>query len=232
MKPKQKRTPATRPEIVATAHSAAGLRAACSLRRGEVDLIELRLDLLRGTKGGLWGAMSKLRAPVLLTARHPAEGGAKGLSAAERRNLLAEFLPEARAVDVELRSITSFRGLLREADRRGVRKIISFHDFSGTPSLPRLRRLVANAAQHGADIIKIATFLRGPSDLAVLLSLQASGAGATPLATMGMGPLGRVSRLALAASGSRLVYGYLDRAQVPGQWPAVGLRRRIAEVMP
>ena len=230
MKPKQKRTPATRPEIVATAHSAAGLRAACSLRRGEVDLIELRLDLLRGTAGGVRGAMSKLRAPVLLTARHPAEGGARGLSGAERRNLLAEFLPEARAVDVELRSVTFFQGLLREADRRGVRKIISFHDFSGTPSLPRLRRIVANAAQHGADIVKIATFLRGPSDLAVLLSLQSSAKN-TRLATMGMGPLGRVSRLALAASGSRLVYGYLDRAQVPGQWPAVGLRRRIAEVM-
>ena len=231
MKPKQKRTPATRPEVVATAHNAAGLRAACSLRRGEVDLVELRLDLLRGTAGGVRGAMSKLRAPVLLTARHPAEGGAKGLSAPERRNLLAEFLPEARAVDVELRSVTSFQGLLREADRRGIRKIISFHDFSGTPSLPRLRRIVAGAARHGADIVKIATFLRGPRDLAVLLSLQAS-AKSTRLATMGMGPLGRISRLALAAAGSRLVYGYLDRAQVPGQWPAVGLRRRIAEVMP
>jgi len=227
MKPKQKRTPATRPEIVATAHNAAGLRTASSLRRGEVDLVELRLDLLRGVRG----AMPKLRVPVLLTARHPAEGGAKSLSAAGRRNLLAEFLPEARAVDVELRSVTSFQSLLREADRRGVRKIISFHDFSGTPSLPRLRRTVARAAQQGADIIKIATFLRGPRDLAVLLSLQAS-AKSTRLATMGMGPLGRISRLALAAAGSRLVYGYLDRAQVPGQWPAVGLRRRIAEVMP
>ena len=49
---------------------------------------------------------------------------------------------------------------------------------------------------------------------------------------MGMGPMGRVSRLVLAAAGSCLNYGYLDRAQVPGQWPAAELKRRIAEVLP
>jgi 3-dehydroquinate dehydratase-1 len=47
-----------------------------------------------------------------------------------------------------------------------------------------------------------------------------------------MGPLGRISRLVLAAAGSRLNYGYLDRPQVPGQWPAAELARRIGEVCP
>ena len=48
---------------------------------------------------------------------------------------------------------------------------------------------------------------------------------------MGMGPLGKVSRLVLAAAGSRLNYGYLDKPQVPGQWPALELVRRIEEVL-
>jgi 3-dehydroquinate dehydratase-1 len=49
---------------------------------------------------------------------------------------------------------------------------------------------------------------------------------------MGMGPLGKVSRLVLAAAGSRLNYGYLDKPQVKGQWPALELVRRIGEVAP
>jgi 3-dehydroquinate dehydratase-1 len=49
---------------------------------------------------------------------------------------------------------------------------------------------------------------------------------------MGMGPLGKVSRLVLAAAGSRLNYGYLDKPQVPGQWPAPELVRRLEEVLP
>ncbi len=51
------------------------------------------------------------------------------------------------------------------------------------------------------------------------------------LAVMGMGPLGRVSRLALATAGSVLNYGYLGSGpQVPGQWSAATLRERIEEL--
>jgi 3-dehydroquinate dehydratase-1 len=49
---------------------------------------------------------------------------------------------------------------------------------------------------------------------------------------MGMGPLGKVSRLVLAAAGSRLNYGYLDKPQVAGQWPALELARRLEEILP
>jgi 3-dehydroquinate dehydratase-1 len=47
---------------------------------------------------------------------------------------------------------------------------------------------------------------------------------------MGMGALGRVSRLLLAQLGSVLNYGYLDQATVPGQWPAARLRELIREL--
>jgi 3-dehydroquinate dehydratase-1 len=49
---------------------------------------------------------------------------------------------------------------------------------------------------------------------------------------MGMGPLGKVSRLVLPMAGARLVYGYLDRPQVEGQWPAEMLSARLAELAP
>jgi 3-dehydroquinate dehydratase-1 len=151
-------------------------------------------------------ALPRIRVPILVTARHPSEGGAGALTAARRRALLEQNLHRAAAVDVELRSATALAAVLDEAARRRVVRVVSFHDFRRTPDLPRLRDLVA------------------------LLILQAGTK--VPLATMGMGPLGKVSRLVLAATGSRLNYGYLDKPQVKGQWPALELARRLGEVMP
>lgn len=216
--------------LVATVHTPAGLRQARALAASEFGFVEIRLDTLSGAEGDLAGAVSRIRAPLLFTARHQAEGGAGRLSAAKRRDLLEAFLPAARAVDVELRSAGAMAGLLENAHRQRITRVVSFHDFRGTPGLPRLREVVRRARRAGADIVKIATMLGGPRDLAVLLMLQ--GAAKVPLATMGMGPLGKVSRLVLAAAGSRLNYGYLDKPQVAGQWPARELALRLGEVLP
>ena len=76
--------------------------------------------------------------------------------------------------------------------------------------------------------MKFATTLRQSGDLAILAALQE--AAPLPMATMGMGPLGRISRLLLASMGSVVNYGYLDRPTVPGQWPAQRLRELIREL--
>jgi 3-dehydroquinate dehydratase-1 len=226
----KKKSPAPSSLVVATAHTLRGLREAGNLRKGDVGYVEVRLDTPALRHARLIGTMQEICPRILLTARHPAEGGAQPLGARERRALLAEWLPKAGAVDVELRSVSSMAGVLGEAHRRGITRVISFHDFRITPRPARLREVVRRAAAAGADIVKIATHLRGPRDLASLLVLQ-SGTNVA-LATMGMGPLGKVSRLVLAAAGSRLNYGYLDRARVPGQWPALELVRRLGEIMP
>jgi 3-dehydroquinate dehydratase-1 len=218
------------PLVVATAHTAQGLPEATALRPGQVGLVEIRLDALAAKARELDKALSRIRVPILLTARHPSEGGAASLTIARRCALLERYLPQAAAVDVELRSVSALAGVLDEAAWRKVLRVVSFHDFRRTPSLPRLREIVRKSAAAGADIVKIATHLRGAQDLAVLLLLQ--GGAKVPLATMGMGPLGKVSRLVLAAAGSRLNYGYLDKPQVKGQWPALELVRRIGEVAP
>jgi 3-dehydroquinate dehydratase-1 len=230
MNSKKKLEPALRPLVVATAHTARGLSDASKLRLGAVDFVEIRLDCLLASRRAIAPAASRIRGPILLTARHPVEGGAGNLSSTARRSLYQELLPLASAVDVELRSVGPMQPVLASAAERGTLSVISFHDFRGTPGLVRLREVVGAARRSGADFVKIATMLRGPKDLAVLLQLQ-SLYPSIALATMGMGPLGRVSRLALAAAGSRLNYGYLDRPQVSGQWPAVQLRERLDEVM-
>ncbi len=229
MKKKQKLPLAASALTVATVHTARGIAEAGRLRTDAVSAVEVRLDCLTRRLDLVRGILSRLRLPVILTARHPAEGGAGALTLAARRALLEEFLPHAAAIDIEIRSARGMQRLLEEAGHREIVAIFSFHDFRRTPSLARLRRIVADARRAGAGVVKIATQLRGARDLAVLLQLQALE-GTSPLATMGMGPLGRVSRLALAAAGSRLNYGYLDRPQVAGQWPAARLSALIHEI--
>lgn len=216
--------------VVATAHTPAGLREARALRASDVGWVEIRLDVLGAERAKLDHSLSDIQAPLLLTARHPAEGGVGMLNAAQRRGLLEKFLLMSAAIDIELRSVAGMGSLLETSRCLRVTKIVSFHDFRGTPGLPRLRQVVRRSVSAGADIVKIATFLRGPGDLAILLLLQS--AAKVPLSTMGMGPLGKVSRLLLAAAGSRLNYGYLDKPQVDGQWPARELVHRIGEVLP
>lgn len=217
--------------VVATAHTAAGWRAAQRLRPVDgIDFVELRLDSLRLSGPQVLAGAAGLPCPLIVTARHPAEGGAGRWSDAERLDLLRGGLAGASVVDVELRSVRALQAVLDEAARRRVVRVLSFHDFRGTPALPVLRRKISEARRAGAEVVKIATALRHAGDLATLLQLQASAT--FPLATMGMGPLGRVSRLVLAAAGSRLNYGYLDRPQVPGQWPATELKHRLAELLP
>lgn len=226
----KKNPPPPSSSVVATVHTARGLLEARKLGRGDVGFVEIRLDAPGVGGKGLATALGGIRPRILLTARHPSEGGARRLTPAERRGLLSEYLPVADAIDVELRSVPSMGAVLQEAKRRKVTRVISFHDFRGTPNIAALRAVVRRASAAGADIVKIATHLRGPADLAVLLLLQ--GAARVPLATMGMGPLGKVSRLVLGAAGSRLNYGYLDKPQVSGQWPAAELVLRLKEVMP
>jgi 3-dehydroquinate dehydratase-1 len=104
------------------------------------------------------------------------------------------------------------------AKKSGNLVVVSFHDFEGMPSSRRLRRIEKGARDDGADIVKVAAVTTGPRDVAVLLDFLDGAEGAA--SAMGMGELGRASRLLLAKAGSALNYGWLDKPQVPGQWQA------------
>lgn len=219
--------------VTAAVWSEATRRAALALRAGGApDVLELRVDGFAPTPARLDALAAKTTRPLIVTVRHPAEGGLDPALAAAgtRRTLYERFLPVASWVDIEVRSLRPLGAVAAQARARGVRLIASFHDFGGTPSTRRLRALADRAAAAGADVFKVATTTRTPGDLARLLDLLAHEHG-LPLAVMGMGPLGKVSRLALGAAGSVLNYGYLgSSAQVPGQWAAVRLRARLDEL--
>ena len=221
----------TQGAVVGTIHSVASLTAAARLRAGQCDWLELRVDHFFPDTDALRRKAATLPLPCIVTVRHGSEGGkAAGMSLRQRRALYGDFMEVGAMVDIELRQATGMRDVIRDAKQAGVGVILSSHDFLRTPGPARLRELALRAADAGADIFKSAAMTRTAADLAKLIDFLANEKTPLPLAVMGMGPFGKISRLALAQAGSCLNYGYLGTPNASGQWPAALLKARIAEL--
>lgn len=207
--------------LVGTIHTREGFGAAA---RAELDAVELRADAFVRPPDGL--RLAALTQPVILTVRRFDEGGGRRQTDRERREAYLGLLDSAAAVDVELRSLDALEPVIKAARDRGKILIVSFHDFTGTPGARRLNAICAAAREGGADIVKVATRTDKAAEVGRLLALLDRKSG--PLAVMGMGALGKASRLLLAKAGSTLNYGWLGRPQVPGQWNAVEFGKLLA----
>ena len=198
-----------RPRVVGVIASRADLDRAARMRRPP-DLFELRLDRLTpAVVDRVEEMLPKLGAPLIITVRHPREGGARKLSLRKRRALLTRFLACADYVDVELRSARELRSLLALAQKKKICRIISFHNFKSTPTVQLLSAKARQAKAHRADIFKVATRTDKPTQLGRLLDFTANSRVNLPLAVMGIGQLGAISRVLLARAGSVLIYASL-----------------------
>src|SRR6201981_2714462 len=195
-----------RPRVVGVIASRADLERALRMRRPP-DLFELRLDHLAGITDRVEKVLAKLQTPLIITARHPHEGGASKLRLRQRRDLLAQFINHAQHIDVELRSASALRSLLTLAKKKNIRRIISFHSFKSTPSARILAVKARAARSYGADIFKVATRTDTPMELGRLLEFMRSNRLDLAVAVMGIGKLGAISRVLLARAGSVLIYG-------------------------
>jgi len=199
----------------------AQLRPAC-------DWVELRVDALPAdvTPEQLLTA-PRPTCPVLLTVRHESEGGCRPMPEAERIALAFKLLPLATALDWETAQLQHAQELVAAAKAAGVTVIASNHDFEKTPDLATLLQREAQARALGADVVKFAFRLHSAEDMMVGVELLRRATG--PLAVMGMGPLGAVSRLLYVQHGSCLIYGYLGQTPTaPGQWSAALCKAALA----
>jgi 3-dehydroquinate dehydratase-1 len=207
---------ASPPKLVGVIASAADLRTAMEMKQLP-DLFELRLDYLWSATTQLEKKIPSLRAPLIITARAPREGGANNLSLEKRRDLLLRFLPYAEYVDIELSASGALGAVLEHARKQKIRRILSYHNFKSTPSSRSLYAKARMAKRSRADIFKIATRTDRPAALGRLVDLITSHAVKLPLSAMGIGRLGALSRLLLARCGSVLNYTALGRPNVEGQ---------------
>ena len=202
-----------RPNMVGVIHTPGGFSQAGI---PGLDAVELRVDALLVPPQAR--QIAELPVAAIVTVRCAEEGGLQSISDENRREKYFALLPAAAAVDLELRSAESMSDLRETILREGKTLILSLHDFHSTPSLTDLKNACAKMRDLGASILKIATKTESISEVSRLLTLLEHSP--TPLAVMGMGALGRASRLLFAKAGSALNYGWLDKPQVSGQWSA------------
>ncbi|MEW6334091.1 MAG: type I 3-dehydroquinate dehydratase [Thermodesulfobacteriota bacterium] len=209
----------------------AGMQRAAAL----ADLVELRIDgIPDADMERLLGARP---VPVIVTNRSRQEGGAFTGTEEERVGRLIEAAHlGADYLDIESATDPALKARLREtlAGRPG-QLIVSWHDFSGTPSRSMLKAKMEACMADGPTIVKIVTRADDAADcLRVLELIPSARQRNQAIIAFCMGRHGRISRIAAPLLGSLIAYASLepDAASAPGQLTVHQMReiRRLLEV--
>ncbi len=203
--------------VTVTADNMAGLLAARDRAAALADLVELRLDGVRGVD--VPAALAGRRTPVIVTCRPRREGGAFDGPEGDRLALLRSAVRlGAEYVDIEFDS--DFRPLVAERGGRGI--VLSMHDFTGIPCdlAARFRAMAAV----GAEIVKIAVTAHALADNLPLLALGREAAAGQAVALVAMSTPGLPSRVWASKFGS--CWTYAGEGIAPGQ---MALERLVDE---
>jgi 3-dehydroquinate dehydratase-1 len=191
----------------------------------KVDMAEIRIDLAECSDEDIMKIFSA-RKKLIATCRP----GKYTLS--ERIHKLKLAIESgATFVDIEYEAEDDFRNELMEfAHARQCDVIISYHNYERTPELDELEKIMHKCFELGADIAKIATLVRVNRDNSKILSLyKAPGR----LVAIGMGQLGKISRIVAPFLGAEFTYAALtdDSITAPGQISYDKLNKYILEIM-
>ena len=201
------------------------------------DVVEWRADAFEDqSPDAILAGLKPLRdalptEALIFTLRAEAEGGMRPLSQDLRREVLARVIDSGFAdiIDIELGNGAAFVApVVASARARGVRVILSFHDFQKTPPNDVLEEAIAAMVRQGADIAKVACMPTDAHDVLRLLDVTLAARQtfpATPLCTMSMGRLGVLTRVAGFLYGSDMSFAVGQTASAPGQIPIGELRR-------
>jgi 3-dehydroquinate dehydratase/shikimate dehydrogenase len=152
--------------------------------------------------------------PAIITCRAASEGGRQRVDDEVRLRLLAEATRFADYCDVEAAHYEQVMSFSPDISRL----IVSYHDFSGTPS--DLDAIYDRVTSLPAAVHKIVTRANDVSDsLAIFKLLERARAEERPLIALAMGEAGLMTRVLGPACGSFLTYGTLGpgKESAPGQ---------------
>jgi len=112
-------------------------------------------------------------------------------------------------VDVDLEDQAS-REIISALKDSEFQLIISYHDFSGTPSNEALSKVLNKARLSGADVCKIVTTAKHPRDNLTILSFVESNVSTARLVSFAMGRIGIPSRVLTTLYGAEFTFASLD----------------------
>ncbi len=204
----------------------------CVAALANLDFAEIRIDAMEAVIDDMKRVFSS-SIPLIATFRPDGSGalaGKKFDNETRQRFLLAAIESGAAYVDIEAGSEPSYREpILNMALLTGCKAIISYHDYTRTPSRDRLVRIVKTCFSEGAHIAKIACMTNNRNDAARLLGLLDRDEYQDRLVVIGMGPLGRITRIAAPLLGSPFTFASPGK----GKETAAGQieRGRLEEIM-
>lgn len=225
------------PLLVAVADRPAAIINSAELEPAKrvFDLIEARADLFaQQSLDGCAHACARLEStgtPVILTIRSAAQGGRFDGPEPARLAAFRAAIDAGHAswIDVENDATIVGEVAAAVAARGGAQLIVSHHDFGRTPPLDDLLAIVDRCQAIPGAIAKVATAVRREADREALLELLSRRPERTCIIGMGATP---ELRIELAARGSLLAYGYLERATAPGQMSAAETHARLVAAAP
>jgi 3-dehydroquinate dehydratase len=217
--------------IVGVVASRADWEVVTQADASELDLCELRMDLLITEQIQPQRYLKPLPFPRILTIRDPKEGGKHGLSENQRVNLFAELLPHVDYIDIELRNFGLYADVVAAARTSAKQLIVSVHDLEKTPDAEQMEGWANETEERSPDaIFKISVKMSRWEEM-VRLGNFLVNQSRIRVAAMGMGPLGKISRLLFARLGSELTYAACGEAVVSGQWDFRTLRSILSQMV-
>jgi len=177
----------------------------------QVEMAEIRLDLCGFTDEDIKRIFSA-RKKLIATCRPGSYPDAERM-----HRLKVAIDAGATYVDLEYEAPPDIRNpMVDYAHHCHCDVIISYHNYESTPALSELERIMCHCFELGADLAKIATQVNVNRDNSKILSLyKAPGR----LVAIGMGELGKISRIMAPFLGAEFTYASLsdDSATGPGQ---------------
>lgn len=194
--------------IVASIKAATTAEAAAKLKRAKelgVQIAEVRVDFIRDLD--LETLLRDKPLPVIIANRPKWEGGAYEGDESTRIMILEEAGKlGAEYIDLEFKAYKDLQDC-------PAKKIVSYHDFNGTPA--NIEWIAAKIDALNPAVAKIACVAMSTADL---LALVSAGRRIHTLKTIvGMGEFGEPLRVLYGKLGYFITYAALDEPTAPGQ---------------
>jgi 3-dehydroquinate dehydratase-1 len=191
-----------------------------SLKKENFSFMEFRFDYLKEYENldRILGIISKIKNQSIYTLRPTNEGGQFPGDESERVSLLKKLaVAEPMLLDLEYNSISTNDELADFIDHNNVRILMSWHDFTGTPSKEFMVDLIDNMRVF-SNYIKIVTTAKSIDDSINILGLYKLIDSGINLVAFSMGELGIISRVLCSIVGnSPFTYATIEKPVAPGQ---------------
>ena len=187
------------------------------------ELCEVRIDRLKLGSDDIKSLFSA-KGKTIATYR-PSEGVSESTRIG---TLLLAIRSGAAYVDIEVETGDLFKDeIIKAARKYGCKVITSYHDFVKTPVMRELEQVLNWCLESSPDIAKISCRVNSIEDNARLLSIYSLNKN---VISIGMGELGRITRIAATLLGAPFTYAANDKSRrtAPGQIDASTLKNIIS----